>query len=55
MKNTASKITNTILSQPPAENTQYPSNQQNEIRVLTESEMLSVAGGPEVDVETGGG
>ncbi|PXX45331.1 hypothetical protein DFR42_102559 [Undibacterium pigrum] len=37
------------------ETDQDSSNQQSEMRVLTESEMLSVAGGPEVDVESGGG
>jgi hypothetical protein len=29
--------------------------QEPEMRVLSEDEVLSVAGGPEVDVEVGGG
>ena len=29
--------------------------QDHEMRVLTDNEVLSVAGGPEVDVESGGG
>ncbi|WP_170133475.1 hypothetical protein [Undibacterium pigrum] len=49
------KNTNTLLMQSTIETDQDSSNQQSEMRVLTESEMLSVAGGPEVDVESGGG
>lgn len=34
---------------------QQQSAQEHEMRVLTENEVLSVAGGPEVDIEVGGG
>jgi hypothetical protein len=33
--------------------TKYQSVQECEMRVLTDNEVLSVAGGPEVDVESG--
>lgn len=33
---------------------QQQPTQELEMRVLSEDEVLSVAGGPEVDVETGG-
>ncbi|MFZ6721862.1 hypothetical protein [Undibacterium sp. Ji49W] len=34
---------------------QHQSSQELEMRVLTDSEVLGVAGGPEVDVESQGG
>jgi hypothetical protein len=49
------KNTNALLIQSTIETDQDSSNQQSEMRVLTESEMLGVAGGPEVDIQTGGG
>ncbi|MBC3916854.1 hypothetical protein H8L32_05145 [Undibacterium sp. CY18W] len=33
---------------------QHQSGQEHEMRILTDNEILSVAGGPEVDVESGG-
>ena len=34
---------------------QQQSAQEHKMRVLTDNEVLSVAGGPEVDIEVGGG
>ena len=34
---------------------QHQPAQDHEMRVLTDNEVLSVAGGPEIDVQAGGG
>ncbi|MFZ6757325.1 hypothetical protein ACO0K9_08885 [Undibacterium sp. Ji50W] len=34
---------------------QHQSSQEHKMRVLTDNEVLSVAGGPEVDVSVGAG
>jgi hypothetical protein len=55
MKNTLNKLTQAATSLSNAPDHSHLSDALNEIRVLSESEVLGVAGGPEVDVETGGG
>ncbi|MFZ6721864.1 hypothetical protein [Undibacterium sp. Ji49W] len=55
MKNTGSECSHSTLNKSYADINQYPSDQPMGMRILTENEVLSVAGGPEVDIETGGG
>ena len=38
-----------------ASNNEFSAQSEQNLRTLTNEEILSVAGGPEVDVETGGG
>jgi hypothetical protein len=52
VKNTNTTKISLILGHPNSE-PQAPSEQN--LRTLTNEEILSVAGGPEVDVEAGGG
>ncbi|MBC3916855.1 hypothetical protein H8L32_05150 [Undibacterium sp. CY18W] len=55
MKNAGNEYSHSTLNKSNTDINQHPSDQQMEIRMLTESEVLSVAGGPEVDVESGTG
>ncbi|MFZ6757336.1 hypothetical protein ACO0K9_08940 [Undibacterium sp. Ji50W] len=45
----------TSMNKSDVDGAQCQASQELEMRVLTDHEVLSVAGGPEVDVETGGG
>ncbi|MFZ6757333.1 hypothetical protein ACO0K9_08925 [Undibacterium sp. Ji50W] len=45
----------TSINKSEVDGAQFYACQEHEMRVLTENEVLSVAGGPEVDVEIGGG
>ncbi|MFZ6757330.1 hypothetical protein ACO0K9_08910 [Undibacterium sp. Ji50W] len=49
------KFESTILNKNAAAVKQYRSGQEHEMRVLTDNEVLSVAGGPESDVGSGNG
>ncbi|MFZ6757338.1 hypothetical protein ACO0K9_08950 [Undibacterium sp. Ji50W] len=55
MKNAGNEYCHSTLNKSDANINQSPSYQQVGMLVLTEGEVLSVAGGPEVDIETGGG
>ncbi|PXX45330.1 hypothetical protein [Undibacterium pigrum] len=55
MKNTLNKLTQAGPNLSDVQDHSRLSDALNEMRVLSESEVLSVAGGPEVDVESGGG
>ncbi|MFZ6757326.1 hypothetical protein ACO0K9_08890 [Undibacterium sp. Ji50W] len=44
----------TFLDKSDADGAQIQSGHEHEIRVLTDNEVLSVAGGPECDVGSGG-
>ncbi|MFZ6721860.1 hypothetical protein [Undibacterium sp. Ji49W] len=55
MKNTGNECSHSTLNKSDADINHYPSDQPTAMRMLTESEVLSVAGGPEVDVESQGG
>ncbi|MFZ6721863.1 hypothetical protein [Undibacterium sp. Ji49W] len=55
MKNAGNEFSPSTLKKSDADINQRPSDQEIEMRVLTDSEVLNVGGGPEVDIEVGGG
>lgn len=54
MKNTLNKLTQAVPNLTDAPDNSRQSDTLNVMRVLSESEVLGVAGGPECDVGTGG-
>ncbi|MBC3916858.1 hypothetical protein H8L32_05165 [Undibacterium sp. CY18W] len=55
MKNTGNTCSHSTLNKSDTGINQRPSDQEIEMRMLTDSEILNVGGGPEVDVESQGG
>ncbi|MFZ6757335.1 hypothetical protein ACO0K9_08935 [Undibacterium sp. Ji50W] len=55
MKEEKKPTIHSTLKSSDIDSAQHQSGQNREMRNLTDSEILSVAGGPEVDVEAGGG
>ncbi|MFZ6757334.1 hypothetical protein ACO0K9_08930 [Undibacterium sp. Ji50W] len=55
MKKTEITTTHSTLTKSNTENELHQTGWKSEMHILTDNEVLSVAGGPEVDVESQGG